>query len=264
MISDELIVKKYSVKDIAFKASLIKNLAPLLQGGWVYGFDGKIKQVIDGMQVGAPWVYVRRVEDIKCQRHHGVLFSCYKIIPQYCMNCYKVVIRPRTVVELFKLHETMRYHFPDWIKCKCGTEDRPYVNAQYGGYCYTQGLEEGQKAYEEVRRLVDEHISPDVPIVLKRACTEYKEMYGPAANWDEIKEAQGTKYPRKIWDAIEEWVDEKFVFPESNPSQPDDLAWGVMEHWIEFAYAIGDKSYKLLNDGEDIHPIDSTFHREVE
>ena len=37
-----------------------------------------------------------------CKRHLSV-FDEFNIIPKYCFNCYKVLIEPRTVVELFKL-----------------------------------------------------------------------------------------------------------------------------------------------------------------
>ena len=263
MITDEEIGKKYSFAKIQLKSAFIKHLMKLIGSGWILGVDHKYRQVYDAIEPKIPWVFVRRVKEIKCNRHNGVLFGCYEIIPRYCMDCYKVVIRPRTVVELFKLHEVMLNRFPHWIKCKCGVEERSYVNAKYGGYCYTKGLEEGQRTYEEVRKQVSEHISPDVKVVLKRACTEFKEMYGPSDEWDNIKTTKTTNFPREMWDLVEEWVDEKFVFVDANPSQPDEIKWGVMEHWIDFAYAIGDETYKVLTEGKDIKVKDSTYHREV-
>jgi len=262
VITDEEIGRKYDFEQMQIKASFIRNASKVLGNGWLYDSDiKKIKQVYNGFEWKVPWVYIKRVPDINCNRHSGILFGCFEIVPRYCMNCYKVVIRPRTIVELFKLHDTMRDFFPEWIKGKCGVEERGYVNARYGGYCYTQGLEEGQKTYEEVRKQVSEHISPDVPVMLKRACTEYKEMYGESDKWDEIKETKTTGYPREMWDMVEDWVDETFIFQDGNPPQPDSIKWGVMEHWMDFAYASGDASYRIFTKGKNKYVNDSTYER---
>ena len=264
MITDKEIVGKYSFKKIQERSFIIKHLMMLLGRGtnWICGIDHKYRQVYNLIEPAVPWVYVRRVENIRCSRHNGILFEQFQIIPRYCMECYKVVIRPRTIVELFKLHEVMLSKFPEWIRCKCGVEERAYVNARYGGYCYTQGLEEGQKTYEEVREQINEHISPDVPVVLKRACTEFKEMYGPSKEWDKIEKTKTTEIPREHWDFVEAWVDEKFEFVKGNPPQPDEIKWAVMEHWMDFAYASGDPTYKIMTEGEDKHVKDTTYHKE--
>ena len=38
-----------------------------------------------------------------CCRRHMLVFEKLDVIPEYCFDCYKIFIEPRSVVELFKL-----------------------------------------------------------------------------------------------------------------------------------------------------------------
>ena len=130
------------------------------------------------------------------------------------------------------------------VPCKCGREVRPEVNGLWGGYFYCRGLKEGQQRYKEVRELVNEHLSPETTVLLKRYCTEF-EINGVPSNEtpDELTEEE-----KKMEDMV------LFLFPQrgSYTSNPDWVDVKVMREWIEYAHDNGDNSYMELNDGKPL------------
>ena len=70
-----------------------------------------------------------------------------KWVPSKCMGCWKVVVRLKTLKQLFSLLQLqMRMGRPS----KCGIEVRESVNGLYGGYFYNHSLEEGLECYSAV------------------------------------------------------------------------------------------------------------------
>jgi hypothetical protein len=127
---------------------------------------------------------------------------------------------------------------------KCGVDVRPYTPCRYPGFIYGDSLEEG-RVYQRVfsRRFLK--LFPKGKVILKRSCTEFEHRFGDSRLWDE-------KYG-DAWDAIEDYLD--YMIEVADEFQPT----GVLEHmdadtfrfWIEYAYGIGDKSWKaaLRNQG---------------
>src|SRR5574340_1785155 len=80
-----------------------------------------------------------------CARHKEV-FKRFKVIPEYCFDCYKVLIEPRTVVELFKLLMLFeKLALPLHNTRKCMVEARPDCSGAYKGFVYCRGIEEGNE-----------------------------------------------------------------------------------------------------------------------
>ncbi|MCK4708647.1 MAG: hypothetical protein KAU21_08525, partial [Gammaproteobacteria bacterium] len=80
-----------------------------------------------------------------CARHMSV-FNKFNIIPKYCFACYKVLIEPRTVVELFKLMVVLeKIKLPNDNTRKCIVETREQVSGAYKGFIYCRGIEEGEE-----------------------------------------------------------------------------------------------------------------------
>jgi hypothetical protein len=234
------------------KNDYVTKLLPLLRSGWKLDeHDGRFVHVNSATGHSAPWVYVKNVEGLRCDILKGVFFDVLGHIPLQCRNCYKVVVRPRTVVELFDLYELQKIME---VPCMCGREMRPEVNGLWGGYFYCRGLEEGLQRKDEVRALIDKWISPEIPVFLKRYCTEY-EINGPPSN----------ETPHDITEEEQEMEDRVyFLFPSrtSYTNNPEWVYLKVMREWIEYAHAHGDNSYLELNGGESLVKQYVTYDRE--
>jgi len=112
-----------------------------------------------------------------CQRHMKV-FNIYKVIPEYCFNCYKILVVPRTVLELFKLMIVFdNIELPENNTRKCMLEVRPKISGTYKGYVYFQSLEDAKEKLPFIKDVIAEHISRDVQVEIKRGCSEYKLAY---------------------------------------------------------------------------------------
>ena len=88
------------------RINLVKKLAPLLKPGGGYHArieDGRFVPNFPAMATDAPWVYVKSSIDLRCDIYHRVFFNVLKMIPSRCRECYKVVVRPRNLIELFDL-----------------------------------------------------------------------------------------------------------------------------------------------------------------
>jgi len=233
------------------KLDLKKKLEPLLRGQYHARMeDGKFVPNLPAMGIEAPWVYVK-ASPARCDIYHRVLFDVLKIIPSYCRECYKVVVAPRTLVELFDLYELQR---ESGFYCKCGIELRKTDVKLYGGYFYCQGLEEGKERYKQVRALVDEHLSPETGVVLKRYCSEYEigpDNQGPT---DELPDLTQEELE------FEEYVINHFPPVGFGTKQPDYLTAGVMVDWIHHAYMHGDPTYAEFTDGSPLFKPVVTYH----
>lgn len=236
------------------RMNLIKALAPILGQGGGYHCrieDGKFIPNLPAMGTNAPWVYVKSAAGARCDILHRILFDRLGIIPSRCRQCYKVVVRPRNVVELFDLYELQREM---GVACKCGIEKRPTTKDLYGGYFYCIGLEEGQERYKEVRALVDERLSPETGVILKRYCTEFEigpEGQGPSSELPELTEDEK-------W--LESYIFENFPSVGYGNKHPDHVNANVMMEWIHHAHRYGDSTYMTFTDGSPLFESVVTYH----
>lgn len=237
------------------KLDLIKKLEKLLAGG---GYilreeDGRFVPPRTAMGYDVPWVYVKSIEGNRCDLAHKVYAELLDHIPSFCRECYKVVVRPRTLEELFDLLELQ---VQMGVPCKCGIERRETVKGLYGGYFYCRGVEEGKKRYKEVRKLVNEHLSPETTVLLKRYCTEFE--------IGEYSKGPSNEYPDATWEdkEMELWVEDLIPRVGHPTEQPDHVRAHVMRKWIHYAYQNGDETYKLFTDGSPLFPGYITYHEE--
>ena len=230
-------------------------LEPLWSGGrWFINLDGKIQPVRTQIAVDTPWVHHTHQEHPYCfmgQTLFNTVSRAMKqhfsdgetFVPSGCQNCYKVVVRPKTLVQLFALNELEeRLEHPS----KCGIEMRPSVGALYGGYFYNQGIKEGQECYQKVRQAVtdDLHLGPDVAVILKRACTEMEHAVGPSDKWTVTEEQK----------VVEELCAQYLELDRDLNDQPEPVIWRTKRKWIEWAFAHGDETYKQFTGGKSITP----------
>lgn len=238
---------------------VLEWLRPLWENSaWIMDNNGKLVQNKTTYPIDSPWVYHGDTSQYKCFLWSRIMFHTVSVrmpqlfadgkpfVPIGCQNCYKVVVKPRTVVELFGLDELQgSLDRP----CKCGIEVRESVHGLYGGYFYNTGLKAGKQCYEKIRSKV----KTDIPVILKRGCTEMEHTVGPSDQW-------------KITDeqiAIEKLIEETVICPPERSVQPESVVHHVKLRWINFAYQNGDSSYLELSNGKPIAPDYVTYHHDV-
>jgi hypothetical protein len=221
---------KASFYDWTVAHDIIEHLRPLWEGA---GF--KLRES-DGKLIGksqaaieAPWHYIKECWECDCFTWHHVIFEYIskrlvigrKFVPSGCQECFKVVVRPATIKQLFAL-EKMQIAMD--LPCKCGIEVRNYVHGLYGGYFYTRSLEEGLKRYLEVRQAVNANVllGSDVPVILKRGCTEFEMECGPSDQWQTT--------PEQL--KIEGMVDRYLVKDDVLRKQPEHVIRHLHRKWI--------------------------------
>lgn len=224
---------------------VVSNMAPELRAGQLYLRleDGKIDSPQPSMEWNIPWIFAEKSPERACVLWHRIMYGKFGMLPIWCrQNCWKVVVRPRTLEELFMLKELQEH-----IKTpsKCGIETRETVFGNYGGYFYTNSKEEGMDKLDQVRTEVGNHISPDIPIYLKLACTEFEHTFGPSSQYKEptIQEHKN-----------EDTIRGCFISLTFDSMQPKHLKDYICQKWIHFAWDRGDPTARMFNKGESLFP----------
>jgi hypothetical protein len=223
--------------------------------------DGKIHADLT-MAHETPWVHVGAAANDgsrDCYTLHTIMFDVIRkatgqnFVPSRCQGCWKVVARPKTLIQLFAVGEIQRQmRRPS----KHGIELRPTVHGLYGAYWYNNSLEEGQHCYRMVREAInkDPLLGPDIVVLLKRGCTEFEHACGDSSKWEISKEQK----------QIEEMVSQHVVSETNMQEQPQHLINSIWRRWIEFAYANGDPTYKKFTNGKPLYPDYVTYHEDVD
>ena len=244
-ISDE-IIEKYSYDEL-LKQNLIPYVRPLLQRGWALTLEGKL-EARQQIAVDSPWVFAHQDKNRHCDIWHKIFFNMLDFLPSDCLGCWKVVVRPKSLYELFVLREIqLKLGRPS----KCGIEVRPTVCGLYGGYFYNDTLQHGEDCWEEVKEQVNRYMEPDTPVILKRGCTEFEAKFGDSRDWEDHITADQVQIER----ALVEMIPEK-----ANPPQLDMIKPDVMKRWIEWAYQNGDLTYKFFTQDKPLYDPYRIYH----
>jgi hypothetical protein len=199
------------------------------------------------VECNTPWCHMQHAPRMKCGMDHHVMFNTWGIIPPRCLDCWKVVVSPRTFHELVEL-EKLQYILDK--PSKCGIELRDYTPRFYGGYFYNHSLDEGQARYKEVRDAVSEVMSPDINVILKRACTEYEMIKGPSHLWTI------TSKEEELYELVQHYV----RLHEIDHNQPQLFKRHVRMKWALWAHMNGDMTYMDYNNGKQLWPSCLTYH----
>jgi len=172
-----------------------------------------------------PWIFTHQDTRKKfCHVWNNTYTLNFNHIPTNCrFACYKVVIKPRTCKETFEVHDIMlAMNHPG----KVGMDLRDYTYGAWAGFLYCESVEQGREVYQRARALIPE----DIPVILKRGCTEMERLL-----------------PSNLWGALskedvefEEQLNDIFSFDELSYMQADWLKNEIKERWIEHAIKIGD------------------------
>lgn len=260
---------EYSIYKHLAAHDIIEMLKPLLDSGGyqLRSEDGKLIPRNPQMARETPWIHVRHIPGFNCGLWHQIIFNYIsaklpqgqKFVPRHCQSCWKVVVRPRTLQQLFNLLEIQKsLDRPS----KCGIEVRETVHGLYGGYFYNKSLDAGLECYtavcsalftnEVMRPLLDEidEEGKTIRILLKRACTEYEHACGPSDQWKVTDEQN----------ALEDLVEQYVYHDEMNLMQPDHVCWNIKKRWIEWAWKNGDPTFARYTGNEPLYPPYITYH----
>jgi hypothetical protein len=176
----------------------------------------------------------------------------FGFIPEMCLDCWKIVVSPRSfheLMQLYDLQKKMSEEDPECF-CKCGVEPRKFVPRSYGGSFYARNEKDGQALCRQVRKKVSESLSPKVSVVLKRYCTEFELKYGRSDKY---------KRPERA-DEIEKYFWENVSAEKGAIKQPEFIIQNVIQDWMIFAWDRGDMTVMLYNNGEPLFPPSVTYH----
>lgn len=233
----------------------------LESGRYMLADDGKIWNTVEynnqfQSAFNTPWHFVNSLQDATCRWYHDIA-NMFGFVPTRCLNCWKVVVRPRTLQELFTLQGLMvemAEKDPECY-CKCGIERRAWVFGNYGGYFYTMNKAGLHERYKQVRQLVNDRISPDVDVIPKRYCSEFERDFGPT---DQYKRSEEDDRWEKLIEKGCHMVD----YPNR---QPEAGVRKVMREWIKRAWDVGDPTVFIYTDGQPlVRPVVTYYPEEEE
>ena len=225
--------------------------------------DGKFEMCPVSEPFESPWHHIGYATGANCPYLHNQLFQnisprtpAGQFIPRRCQKCWKIVVRPNNLKQLFALEQLlMQLPWPS----KCGIERRSYAPClpnRYGGYIYNESMEEGLDRLDILRKHVDgfTDLGPDVDMHLKRACTEMEMTFPDSTTWS-VSDEQNR---------IEDLLDWLVVFniPATNVSQ--HILNKIHMGWIEWACENGDDTYLEYTDGKPIYRPAVRYERKAE
>ena len=202
------------------------------------GSGGKLAPVFLKGARPTPWVFISHdVRKKYCWFWNRVCTQEFNLIPSHCrFSCWKVVIKPNNVKELFKCYDILKILD---LPSKIGADVRQYTYGPWAGFVYADTLEEGRKYYKIVR----EAMPKKVEVILKRGCTEMERIQD-SDYWDVMGEKDLE---------LEQRLQDLFAFDERFFRQARWLKNEIKEDWIRRAIEIGDPyaremAEKLSND----------------
>lgn len=193
------------------------------------------------------WIKVIRDRKRPCKFQMVMFEHVYQRqrVPAGCEMCFKVKVVPRTLRQLMAVHETggqLPYTY------KCGLDAPAHATSGiYGAYFFLDGLPAAREACARVRKAVNAHpkLGPEVPVFIKRGCTEFEIHCGPSDQYtftDETRQIEAQLLPL-VHDH------DHLEGPESKVHLQQTLL-----HWIQTAYRLGDQTYLDFTGGRPLYP----------
>jgi len=201
--------------------------------------DGRVDLNLE-MPVRVPWIYVKK-RQAKCTMYNEIYREYFDFIPEFCMfHCWKTVVKPSKVADLFRLYQIMRaLDMPS----KCGLETR-VLQGGFRGFFYADDLETARQQYSTVKPILEEELKYPFELFIKRACTEMEDDFGASHLWE----------PKLEWKARERYLERIIVFPvDLDADQADWHRRFIMREWIRRTCKTDD-TYKEIVDADLVVP----------
>jgi hypothetical protein len=177
-----------------------------------------------------------------CFLWHSIMFKHFKLVPEYCrLRCYKVVVKVRNFMEAIQFHNLMLAGpltegniVP--IQGKVGMDTRFYSEGVFNGFIYADGLEDALEKYAYVRQAVSAYLSPDIPVIIKRTCTEFEREFGPTDSpyWQSMSQEDLD---------IQHHLEDIFHSELNMSIQPDWIKNKLIIRFARWANTVGDKTW---------------------
>ena len=227
--------------------SVGENLHRAIESGRLIENEDGTLQLADNPKQNVDWVYVSHGPPLDCGFLMGFMFRhayAEAAVPDGCSACYKVKVVLRTLRELVAAWELAK-----GIQClsKWGTDlNNAYSQNIYAGYFYVSGLDAARALFKVVREALDRDpkLGPDIPITIKRGCSEYEAKLGPSHQYEFTPEMA----------EIESHL--KSRFRERKGVHHGSM---VAAHWIETAFRIGDDTYLDFTGGKRLRKKTMTY-----
>jgi hypothetical protein len=236
MKEEELLALRFGDGTVA------ENIQRAVETGHLVRDDDGALRLARPPQTARSWTKVRHGPSLDCKFKMSFMFThVYQksVVPYGCSVCYKVKVAPRTLREL-----VAAWGVGKGIECysKWGVDlNNPYSQDIYAGYFYAGTLDGARATYRVARELIDAHplLGPDVPMSIKRGCSEYEAELGPSDRYSFAPE-QGE---------LETYLRRQFRKSEDAglPSVP-------LAYWIDIAFRIGDDTYLDFTQGKRLRP----------
>lgn len=193
-----------------------------------------------------------------CLRHMAI-FNNFNIIPKYCFDCFKILIIPNTVIELFKLMVVFeKLKLSNDNSRKCMIECRDEIAGTYKGYIYCRNIKEGNDIVKNLEKIVPDDIANNISVTLKRGCSEFSLAY---PEFSKINKTTAIMPYKNEWQKTEELADQKLQIKIPPPASDTFNHPGyttqdaqIMLIWLQYAATIGDLSYLQIS-GQVLQPI---------
>ena len=193
------------------------------------------------------WRFVKYGQPLGCDfLMYFMFYHAYAegAVPYGCRSCYKVKVMPRTLRELVAAWEIAKN-----IDClsKWGIDlDNRLSQNIYGGYFYVSSLDMARAVYKIARDAFvdDPKLGPEVPMTIKRGCSEYEAKLGPSDRYEFSPELA----------ELEAYLKSRF-----QRRRVKRLVSRPLVNWIDLAFRIGDDTYLDFTDGKRLHPAMKTY-----
>ena len=255
--SDELLAMRFGGATVAENLQRATQSGLLIEhqdGGFEPASDGGDGERADrGNELAAEqsdernWMVVPSGPPMSCGFLMNIMFSsayARTAVPHGCRACYKVKVAPRTLRELVAAWEIAK-----GIECnsKWGIDFyNSYSQDFYAGYFYTTGLDAARALFKVVREAfdADPKLGPDIPMKIKRGCSEYEAALGPSDQYEFTPEMA----------ELEAYLKSRFR-PRKRAS------WGnvALAYWIDAAFRIGDDSYLDFTGGKRLRQATKSY-----
>lgn len=209
----------------------VKNLID--NGSFKLGQDNTII-VTKEIGVQSPWKFQSVLPGRKCNLWHDIYFNKYGHQAKGCFNCWKVVVKPKTLKELMQMASLQKKL---GLPSKCGIDRREFTDCLYSGYWYCPlegGLDEARKLYKTVKKEVRKQVH-GMDIFLKRGCTEMELRRGPSDKWEWTE-------GNEMFEALLDSVYREEI--KGGPEQIPILEVHIFTEWIRWAFMNGDETWK--------------------
>jgi len=225
---------KKKMYEYLMERDLIFPIIDMLRAGDLVLRDGKIHlgPGMNNPSAELEWMFGRMPPDRNCFLWHRIYLPAYNLIPKECYGCWKVVARPKNLSQLMRIYDIQQ---KSKAFGKCGIEKRPFCTYKgwYAAFWYCPlggGLEKAKEVHKEIEDMLHRRVSLELPVILKRACTEMEETVGPTNLWRKTQEGLD----------LQERLDAFFDIKTLNIIQPPEFADHIRLLWIRYAFEHGD------------------------